>query len=80
MEELILYSKDNCHLCDMAKRELEKIKQSEGVSFREIDIYQDDELLEEYGLMIPVVEYQGEMIQYGQIDFQSIRIFLNNKK
>ncbi|MEH6940933.1 glutaredoxin family protein [Bacillus sp. JJ722] len=76
--ELLLYSKTNCHLCEIAKEELEIVKQREGITYQEIDIYKDDRLLEKYGLMIPVVEYEGKVIQYGQVNCKVIQKFLNN--
>lgn len=75
---MTLYSKKNCHLCDVAKTELEKVKNKIGCSYEEIDIYESDELLELYGLMIPVVQYKGEIIQYGQITHHTIICFLNS--
>jgi len=39
----------------------------------ELDIYANDYLLEQYGLMIPVVEVEGDIIQYGKIDIDDIR-------
>ncbi|WP_042350712.1 glutaredoxin family protein [Bacillus massiliigorillae] len=77
--ELQLYSKKNCHLCDIAKKELELLKQRVGITYQEIDIYNDDQLLEKYGLMIPVVEYKGEIIQYGRVDCEEIQKFLKNR-
>ena len=59
--------------------ELEKVKNQTGCSYYEIDIYEDDELLEMYGLMIPVVQYKAEIIQYGQINHHTIISFLNNE-
>lgn len=77
--ELQLYSKTNCHLCEIAKEELELVKQREGITYQEIDIYKDDHLLERYGLLIPVIEYKGEIIQYGQVNSEVIQKFLNNR-
>lgn len=72
---LTLFSKKNCHLCDEAKKELQSI---EGVTFQEIDIYENDTLVELYGLMIPVVVYEDKIIQYGIIKRVTIEYFLNN--
>lgn len=77
--KLKLYSKENCHLCDDAKKELELVKEEIDVVIHEVDIYQNDELLELYGLMIPVVTYNEEIIQYGKIDYLSILSFLKSK-
>jgi len=78
-QHLQLYSKENCHLCDVAKEELLIVKSKMGISFQEIDIYKDNELIEMYGLMIPVVKYKHDIIQYGQIDHCTIIHFLNSE-
>ncbi|MGM9928695.1 MAG: glutaredoxin family protein [Bacillus sp. (in: firmicutes)] len=72
---LKLYSKQKCHLCDKAKEELEIIG---GLQFEVIDIEKNDELLEKYGLMIPVLEYDNQIVQYGQINKNDISNFLKN--
>lgn len=73
---LRLYSKKNCHLCDVAKKELQAI---EGLQFQEIDIYENDELLEKYGLMVPVVVLGEVIIQYGQVRKSEVVNFLKSK-
>lgn len=76
-EKIRLYSRIKCHLCEKARLVLEEIYQELGISYEEINIDHNDKLTELYGLMIPVVEWQGEMIQYGQVDkdtlYQSIK-------
>lgn len=67
-EKLRLYSRTECPLCEKAKLVLEEVQKESGVQYEEIDIYNNDELTELFGLMIPVVEWQGEIIQYGQVD------------
>ena len=48
-------------------------------SLVEVDIEMEDLLTEQYGLMIPVVELDGEELQYGQIDKQIISKRLQEK-
>ncbi len=45
-----------------------------------VDIEESDELTEKYGLMIPVVELNGEEIQYGQIEKELIMEELSKKQ
>jgi glutaredoxin len=71
--KVIMYSKNNCPLCDKAKRVLEEIHEEFPIDIKEIDIYQDDELLEKYQLMIPVIEIDGEEIAFGMIQKEPIR-------
>ena len=61
-----------CPLCDKAKLILEEIEKELGIQYEEIDINNNDELTELYGLMIPVVEWQGEIVQYGQMDKEKL--------
>jgi hypothetical protein len=72
-EELLLYTREKCPLCDKAKRIIEELVSEIGLSYKEIDIYADDHLIERFGLMIPVLEWQGEILQYGNIDKSSLR-------
>ncbi|WP_108671580.1 glutaredoxin family protein [Peribacillus acanthi] len=74
---LVLYTRIQCPLCIKAKSILESVKEKTGTPFVEIDIYSNDELLERFGLMIPVVEWNGEIIQYGQIDGDLIEAYVN---
>jgi glutaredoxin len=71
--KVIMYSKNNCPLCDKAKRVLEEINEEFPITIEEIDIYQDDALLEKYQLMIPVIEIDGEEIAFGMIQKEPIR-------
>lgn len=48
---LILYGTSGCHLCEAAQAVLEQA----GVSARHIDIGENDELVERYGMRIPVL-------------------------
>ncbi|MFO1444558.1 glutaredoxin family protein [Bacillus sp. Bva_UNVM-123] len=78
---LILYSRDRCPLCDKAKNIIVELQEEWNFHFQIIDIAQSDELTEKYGLMIPVVELNGEEIQYGQIDkFSIIEAFEEKSK
>ncbi|WP_050616388.1 glutaredoxin family protein [Bacillus testis] len=77
-EELLLYSRENCPLCDKAKSELDAVATETGLAYTVIDIHSNDELLEMYSLMIPVVVYKGETVQYGQVDKDSVLNYLKS--
>lgn len=49
--EVVLYSRPDCHLCELAAQMLD----AADVTWREIDIDGDPELAARYGLLIPVV-------------------------
>ena len=67
------YTKKDCPLCEEAKDLLKLLQRETSFTLLELDIYANDRLLEQYGLMIPVVEVEGEIIQYGKIDIDDIR-------
>jgi glutaredoxin len=71
--QVIMYSKENCSLCEKAKKILEEISTEIPLEINEVDIYRVDELLEKYQIMIPVVEMDGEEIEYGIIHKDVIR-------
>ena len=54
-EPLILYSRENCHLCELAVTMLEQA----GVGWRRVDIDEDRELVSRYGNHVPVLLHQG---------------------
>ncbi|MFS8651886.1 MAG: glutaredoxin family protein [Caldibacillus sp.] len=74
---LVLYTKPNCPLCEEAKKLLEEIEVTKRFRLIEKDITQDDALYEKYGLMIPVLEWQGEIIQYGNFVKKNLIFCLN---
>ncbi|WP_246942575.1 glutaredoxin family protein [Bacillus pinisoli] len=75
MKEYVLtfYTKENCPLCEKAKAVIEELSEEFPLKMIEKDIYKDDQLLELYQLMIPVLELNGEQIGYGLIRKDEVR-------
>lgn len=69
-----LYTRKVCPLCDKAKKILLELSRDYDFRYIEIDIAENDFLTEKYGLMIPVVEIDGQEVQYGKID----KMFIQN--
>jgi glutaredoxin len=65
--KLTLFTKENCGLCEEAKDAIRLVQSEYEIVVNEIDIYSDDALLEEYQLMIPVIQINGETVAYGKI-------------
>ncbi len=65
--KLTLFTKENCGLCEEAKDAIRMVQSEYEIEVNEIDIYSDDALLEEYQLMIPVIQMNGETVAYGKI-------------
>ena len=65
--KLTLFTKENCGLCEEAKDAIRLVQSEYEIQVNEIDIYSDDALLEEYQLMIPVIQINGETVAFGKI-------------
>lgn len=76
---ITLYTRTGCPLCDKAKAAITELKEEWDFTLEEIDIEQDDELHERYGLMIPVVHIDGEEVAYGFINKFDISNRLHGK-
>ncbi|MDO6657910.1 glutaredoxin family protein [Anaerobacillus sp. 1_MG-2023] len=72
-KSVILYSKETCPLCDEAYELLLELQEEEMFSLQIVDIYKDEALLEKFMLMIPVVEIDEEVVDYGRISKKTIR-------
>ncbi len=75
---LVLYARPDCHLCDEARADLERLL-ADGASFEleEVDIDSDDELLKRYLERIPVVELDGEIVCELWLDADGLRARLD---
>ena len=70
---LTIYSKPGCHLCDEMKVVVERtIDSRDEISLEEIDISSQPELLERYGLEIPVLMIDGRKIAKYRISEQEL--------
>ncbi|MFJ7668229.1 glutaredoxin family protein [Lysinibacillus sp. NPDC097195] len=66
------YSRSHCELCEEGLRTLKLVQEEVGFTIDIIDIEQDEAIHEKYMLMIPVVEKDGAVIQYGNIDYVTL--------
>lgn len=73
------YTRNGCPLCDKGKKAIMELKEQWNFQYEEYDIDQSDDLTERYGLMIPVVEIDGEEVQFGIIDKSFINEALTKK-
>jgi thiol-disulfide isomerase/thioredoxin len=68
-----VYSKHNCPLCDHGVEMMKELQKEIPFELSVIDIYEDDELLLKYQVMIPVVAVTEEEIDFGQLSKEKIR-------
>ena len=62
MPRITIYSKPDCHLCDLAKDVIERCRQKVGFAVEVVDISRDPDLLERYRNDIPVILLDGKEI------------------
>ncbi|MBD8033845.1 MULTISPECIES: glutaredoxin family protein [Solibacillus] len=66
------YSKPDCELCVEGLHTLKIVQEDIDFTIEHYNIEKDDEVHEKYMLMIPVVERDGKVIQYGQLDYATL--------
>ncbi len=59
MADFYLYSTSACHLCETAKEILAPLLIQHGLQMDVIDISTDDQLIDKYGIRIPVLHCPG---------------------
>ncbi len=75
MIQVIMYTRSGCHLCDIARDDLESIRQQYPHELLEIDIDSREDLETAYGFDIPVVEV-GPYKLKAPFDIQELKITL----
>jgi hypothetical protein len=71
MSELILYSRPECHLCDVAAELLAGL----GLTWQSVNIDNDEDLIRRYGIRIPVLQRSdtGEVL-FWPFDAEKVRV------
>jgi glutaredoxin len=68
-----LLAREGCHLCDDARRLVERVTAAAGVRWTETDVDADPGLRAEFGDLVPVVRVDGKEIGYWRIDEAKLR-------
>ncbi|MDD5474030.1 MAG: glutaredoxin family protein [Candidatus Methanoperedens sp.] len=79
MVNVTIYSKKDCHLCDLARDTLIKIQQEFPFSITEIDIEKDKTAFDKYKYLIPVIEIDGEKVFKYSINENELKNILRRK-
>ena len=66
------YSRPNCELCVEGFHTLKFVQEDLGFEIEQYNIEDNDTLHEKYMFMIPVVEVNNNVIQYGQLDYVTL--------
>jgi len=75
-----LYSKNDCHLCDVARAVLERIRKEIPFTLNEIKISQGHPQFDEFKESIPVVYVDGAFAFKERVDQKSLRKLLTRKR
>lgn len=59
MHDVVVYSREGCHLCDIVKETLAEVQCQAEFTWREVDIDADPELRQKYNDEVPVVFIDG---------------------
>jgi glutaredoxin len=65
--DVVLYTRQSCHLCDDAHQLLERARQSYDLRLQCVDIDEDPQLQARFGAMVPVVAVEGKVRFHGRI-------------
>lgn len=72
LDVIRFYSRKNCTLCEEGLETVRIVQEDVPFQLEVVDIESDEQLHERFMLMIPVVEMNGEIVQYGQIDYPTL--------
>lgn len=72
------YTKEICSLCDDAYALLKMIQSDYPFELMTYDIYQDDQLLEKYQLLIPAVQIGDVFLNCEEINYESLESTIRN--
>ena len=71
--DVTLYTRKGCHLCEAAKAAIEPLLAEAGASLREVDIDEDPVLVERYGWDIPVLFIGNRKAAKHRVNVQQFR-------
>ena len=81
MQSIILYTTVGCHLCEQAEELLQHIALESDLAWESIDIADDPELMDRYGIRIPVLRRAEGSDELGwPFDLEQLQGFLKNSE
>jgi glutaredoxin len=66
--QVVLYTRDGCHLCEDALKALDASRQRHGFRLSIVDVDSDPQLARKYGEQVPVVTVGGKVRFHGQVN------------
>ena len=80
MTVVTVYSRKNCHLCDVAIESLETVKSELKFEIEKIYIDGDAELTTKYGEEVPVIHIDGKHHDIFRVDLERFRSSLEKHR
>ena len=80
MTVITVYSRKNCHLCDVAVESLESVKSELDFEIEKIYIDGDNELTTKYGEEVPVIYIDGIHHDIFRVDLERFRSSLEKHR
>jgi glutaredoxin len=68
-----VYVGRDCHLCELARVELERLRAELGFELDEVEITGDPELERRYRELLPVIEVDGEQVSFYRVEEEELR-------
>jgi glutaredoxin len=78
--EIILYTRQACHLCDDAKAVLEITGQRYALVLQVVDVDSNPDLADRYGMEVPVVMVDGRVRFRGRVNAALLERLLRQRK
>jgi glutaredoxin len=75
-----VYSRKNCHLCDVALENLESVKAELDFEIEKIFIDGDNELTNKYGEEVPVIHIDGVHHDMFRVDLKRFKSSLEKHR
>lgn len=77
MIEVSIYSRSNCHLCEIALGVLEQLRNESDFQITKILIDGSSDLEEKYGEQVPVILINGQVHDFFRVDPQRFRLAIS---
>jgi len=79
--EIVLFHTLGCHLCELAEQLVAPLARDQSMRLRLIDISESDELMERYGIRIPVLFDPGSAAELGwPFDGPAVAAFISRNR
>ncbi|WP_068672997.1 glutaredoxin family protein [Oceanobacillus sp. Castelsardo] len=79
MLHINFYTKENCSLCVDAEGLLSIFRHDYPYEIEMRDIYSNDQWLEKYQLLIPIIEVNGKQLNCEEINYDSVEELLKQE-